>query len=160
MYGEVTPLFIKWMTSQTYNNNDVLLFPLQIWKQPHRIKHSDQFRVNKRDTNCFEHLYVGKYKALNQFKCLACLNFLINLKDFYGFYRREGRSDGILIEWRRDVGVLVVVLPPPHSSREEVCWTPIFWSSNPGVIWKITYVSILYVSFNQKWIFWCKIYLT
>ena len=32
-YGEITPLFIKWMTSQAYNNNDVLLFPLQIWKK-------------------------------------------------------------------------------------------------------------------------------
>ena len=43
-YGEFTPLFIKWMTSQAYNN-DVLLFPREIWKQPHWIKFSDQFRV-------------------------------------------------------------------------------------------------------------------
>ena len=43
------------MTSQAYNN-DVLLFQLQILKQPHRIKCSDQFRVNKQDTDCFEHL--------------------------------------------------------------------------------------------------------
>ena len=29
----------------------------------------------------------------------------------YGFYRREGRSDGTLIEWGRNV-VLVTVFPP------------------------------------------------
>ena len=27
-------LLFKWMTSQAYNNNDIL-FPPQIWKQPH-----------------------------------------------------------------------------------------------------------------------------
>ena len=43
------------MTLQAYNNN-VLLFPLQIWKKPHRKKCSDQFRVNKQNTDCFEHL--------------------------------------------------------------------------------------------------------
>ena len=36
-YSEVTPLFIKWMTSRAHNNN-ILLLPLQIWKQPHRWK--------------------------------------------------------------------------------------------------------------------------
>ena len=45
------------MASQAYNNNNVWLFSLQIWKQPHRIKCSDQFKVNKRDTDCFEHLH-------------------------------------------------------------------------------------------------------
>ena len=56
-YGEITPLFIKWMTSQVYNNNGALLFPLQIWKKPHWIKCPDQFRVNKRGSDCFEHIY-------------------------------------------------------------------------------------------------------
>ena len=50
------------MTSQAYNNYDVLLFPLQIWKQPHWIKCSDQFRVYKQDTDCFEHLYKENTK--------------------------------------------------------------------------------------------------
>ena len=56
-----SPTFLYQMTSQAYNNN-VLLFPLQIWKQPHRIKCSDQFRVNKRDTDCFEHLHEENTK--------------------------------------------------------------------------------------------------
>ena len=49
------------MTSQAYNNNDVLLFPLKIWKKPHQIKCSDQFIV-KRDTDCFEHLHQENTK--------------------------------------------------------------------------------------------------
>ena len=49
------------MTSQACNN--VLLFPLQIWKQPHRIKCSDQFTVNKRDTGCSEHLHGRNTKT-------------------------------------------------------------------------------------------------
>ena len=54
-------LFIKWMTLQAYNNN-VLLFPLQMWKKPHRIKCSDQFRVDKQDTDCLEHLHEENTK--------------------------------------------------------------------------------------------------
>ena len=50
------------MTSEAYSNNDTLLFPLQIWKQPHRIKCSEQFRVNKQDTDCFEHLHEENTK--------------------------------------------------------------------------------------------------
>ena len=38
------------------------MFPLQIWKQPHRIKCSDKFRVNKQDTDCFEHLHEENTK--------------------------------------------------------------------------------------------------
>ena len=45
------------MTSQAYNNNDILLFPLQYLKETHRIKCSDHFIVNKLDTDCFEHLH-------------------------------------------------------------------------------------------------------
>ena len=41
---------------------------------------------------------------------------MFDLRIFYGFYRREGRSDGILIEWDRDVDVLVTLFPPPHIS--------------------------------------------
>ena len=58
--GEITPLLIKWMTSQVYDNNDVL-FP-QIWKQTHQIKCSGQFTVNKRDTDCFEDLHEDNTK--------------------------------------------------------------------------------------------------
>ena len=40
------------------------------------------------------------------------------LRFFDAFYRREGRSDGILIEWDRDVDVLVTLFPLPHFGRE------------------------------------------
>ena len=45
--------------------------------------------------------------------CLACLNFLIDLS-FSWFVQKkgEGRSDGTLIEWERDVDVLVGILSP------------------------------------------------
>ena len=44
------------MTSQAHNINDLLFFPLQIWKQPDQIKCSDLLRVNKWDADCFEYL--------------------------------------------------------------------------------------------------------
>ena len=50
------------MISQANKNNDVLLFSVQTWKQPHRIKCSDQFWVNKQDTDCFEHLHEENTK--------------------------------------------------------------------------------------------------
>ena len=31
---------------------------------------------------------------------------------FYGFHRAEGRSDGTLKEWKRDVAVLVAISSP------------------------------------------------
>ena len=108
------------MTSQTYNNKDVLLFPLQIRKQPHRIKCSDQFRVNKQHTDCFEHLYEKNTKPSANVQVSCMLIFLINLRFFYVFYRWEGRSEGTLIECSRDVDVLLTVLPTPDSGREEL----------------------------------------
>ena len=39
-YVEVTPLLIKSMTPQAYNNK-VSLFPQYIWKQPLWVKYSD-----------------------------------------------------------------------------------------------------------------------
>ena len=33
-------------------------------------------------------------------------------QDFYGFYRGEVRSDGTLIEWERDIDVLVAISSP------------------------------------------------
>ena len=56
------------MASQVYNNNNVLLFSLQIWKQPYRIKRSDQARVSNEvwALNEFWASAQGKYKALGQ----------------------------------------------------------------------------------------------
>ena len=55
---------MKWMTSEAYNSNDVLMFLLQIWMQPRQIKCSDQFRIDKRDPDCFEHLHEESAKPL------------------------------------------------------------------------------------------------
>ena len=38
------------------------LFPLQIWKQPHQIRCSDQFTGKKQDTDYFEHLHEENTK--------------------------------------------------------------------------------------------------
>ena len=82
----------------------------------HRIRFSDQFTVNKRDADCFEHLHEGNTKtSVNISVSHAQPQF------FYDFYRREGRSDGILIKWDRDADVLVTRFPPPHFGREESC---------------------------------------
>ena len=40
------------------------------------------------------------------------LQFSYRFQVFYGFYRGEGRSDGTLIEWDRDVDVLVTISSP------------------------------------------------
>ena len=98
----MTHLFIKWITSQAYINNDVLLFPLQIWKQPHQIKCSDRFRVTKRDTDCFEHLHEENTKPSVNVSVSHAWIFL-STSVFYGFYRGERRSDRTVIEWERDV---------------------------------------------------------
>ena len=46
-------------------------------------------------------------------------------QSFDGFYRGEVRSDGTLIEWERDVDVLVAIyFLPPHFEREECCQIP------------------------------------
>ena len=81
------------MTSQVYNNNDVILLPLQIWKKPHQIKCSDQFRVNKRDTDCFEHLEEENTKL--------SVNVSVShawISGFLWFLQREGEDDATLIE--------------------------------------------------------------
>ena len=49
------------MTSQACNKNEILLL-LQILKKTHRIKCFDQFIVNKRDTEYFEHLHEKNTK--------------------------------------------------------------------------------------------------
>ena len=118
-YDEVTTLFIKWMTSQAYINDDILLFPLQIWKQPHWIKCSDQFRVKTRYW-LFWASTQGKYKALGQCKCLAYAWIFLSNQNFYGFYRGEVRSDGTLIESERDVDVLVDISYPLILAEKSV----------------------------------------
>ena len=74
------------MTSQAYNNNEVLLIPLQIWNQPHQVKCSDQFRVNKGDTDCFEHLHEENSKPSVSVSASHAWFFLLTSYGFYGFY--------------------------------------------------------------------------
>ena len=94
-YGEITPLFIKWMTSQAYNNNDALLFSLQIWKQPHRITCFDQFRVNKRDTDYFEDQHEENAKLSVNVSVSHAWIFLSTSGFFMVFTDRKGGE-----EWR------------------------------------------------------------
>ena len=77
------------MTSQAYNNN-VLLFPLQIWKQRHRIKCSEQFIVNKRDTDCFEDLHEEYTKLSSNVTVSHAWIFLLT-PGFLWFFT-EGRA--------------------------------------------------------------------
>ena len=90
------------MTSQAYNNNDIL-FPLQILKQTHQIKCCVQFRVNKQDTDCFEHPHKENTKPSVNVSVSHMLECSYRHQDFYGFSRGEVWSDGTLIEWERDV---------------------------------------------------------
>ena len=51
------------------------------------------------------------------------LEFSYRSQFFYGFFRREGRSDGsdgTVIEWDRDVDVVVAVCPPPPLWQRRV----------------------------------------
>ena len=115
-HGEVTPLLIKLMTSQAYSDNKVLLFLLYIWKQALQINYSDQL-INEIMT-----VWASareKYKTLGQFKCLACLNFLIDLR--FSMVFTEGRGGE---EWRNSNRMErgcwcfcgSVFLPPPIPS--------------------------------------------
>ena len=73
--------------------------------------YSDQFRVNKQDTDCFEHLYEEDTKpSVN--RSASHLNLIIDPRFFMFFYRREVRSDRTLIEWKRDIDVLVPISFP------------------------------------------------
>ena len=58
--------------------------------ESNRKKCSDQFKVNKRDTDYFEHLYEESAKPMVNVKCLACLNFLIDLSFFMVFSEGKG----------------------------------------------------------------------
>ena len=48
------------------------------------------------------------------------VEFSYRLQVLYGFYRGKGRSGGTLIEWGRDVHVLVAVFPPPSLLQRRV----------------------------------------
>ena len=74
------------MTSQAYNKNEVF-FSLQLSKQPHRIKCSDQFIVNKRDTEYFEHLHEKYLKPSGNVSVSQARSQI-----FYTLYRTEGRA--------------------------------------------------------------------
>ena len=100
------------MTSQAHNNNDVLLFPLQIWKC------SDQFIVNKPDTHCFEHLHEENAK-LSVNVTSRMLEFSYWPQVFYGFYIGEGRSDRTLIEKDRDGDAFVLVLLNSNLRKQQ-----------------------------------------
>ena len=89
-YREITPLFVKYMTLQAYNNN-VLLFPLQIWKQPHQIKCFDQFSVSKRFTYCFEHLHKENTKLSVKVSASHAWIFLSTL-GFLWFLERDWKE--------------------------------------------------------------------
>ena len=91
IYGEVTPLFVKWK---------------QIWEQPHQKICLDQLRVDKRDTDCFKHMHEESTKLSVNVSTSHAWIFL-STSVFYGCYRWERRSDGTLIEWERDNDVLV-----------------------------------------------------
>ena len=106
-YGEITPLFIKWMTSQAYNNNDAALFSLQIWKQPHQIKCFDQFRVNKWDTDYVEDQHEENTKLSVNKNVSDAWIFLPTSGFFMVFTDRKGGE-----EWR-------------NSNRiGRWCWSP------------------------------------
>ena len=78
------------------------------------MKCSDQFRVIKGVTDCFKYLYIESTKPSVNVKCLAYLNFLIDLRFLMLF--TEGRG-GVteLTEWVRHVDDLVAVSPPLPS---------------------------------------------
>ena len=93
----MTPLLIKLMTSQAYNKNKVY-----IWWQALQIKSSGQ--LIKVILTVWAYVRA-KYKPLGQCKCLACLNFLIDLRFYMVFTEGKGGE-----EWR-------------NSNRmEQVCW--------------------------------------
>ena len=71
-------------------------FHYKIWKQLLRIKSSNQFR----DTEILTVLRIGTRSTVE---------FSYRPQVFNGFYRGEGRSEGTLVEWERDIDVLVAI---------------------------------------------------
>ena len=134
-YGEVTPLLIKLMTSQAYNNNKVY-----IWLQALQIKF---FELLIKVILTVWASARGKYKALDQCKCLACLNFLIDLRFYIVFTDGRGGEEC----W--------------NSNRmEQVCWcscgcvSPRFFpsiSSTNNLFFPNVNVNNLKVTNNDFW---------
>ena len=58
---------------------------------------------------------MRKIQSLQSMKVSHMLNF----RFFYGFYKREGKSDRVLIESDRDVNVLMTVFSHSHLGREK-----------------------------------------
>ena len=101
------------VTSQTYSNNDVLLFPLQCWKQPPQIKCSDQFKINKRDTGCFEHLHEVNASVSHVWIFSWTSGFLLFLQRGVEEWRNSNRMG----EGCCSFGYFL----PPHFGRKECC---------------------------------------
>ena len=47
------------------------------------------------------------------------VSHMLDFRFFYGFYKREGKSDRVPIEWDRDVNVFMTVFSHPHLGREK-----------------------------------------
>ena len=88
-------------------------FQYKFENNPTKIKCFDQFRVNKRDTDCFEHLYKESTNPSVNVKVSCMFEFSYQPQVFYSFYRWERRKDRTLIERGRDVDIVVPVFPPP-----------------------------------------------
>ena len=56
-----------------------------------------------------EHLHEENTKLLDNARALHASIFLWTSGFFYGFYREEGKGDGTIIKWDRDVAVLVLL---------------------------------------------------
>ena len=126
------------MTSQAYNNNDVLLFPLQIWKQTHRIKCSDQLRVKKQDTDCFEHLHAENTKPLVSVSISHAWIFLSTL-GFLWFLQGEGEELRNFNRMGDRCWCSCGYFLPSYLVEKSVVKLT-FGSINSGEIWKITYM--------------------
>ena len=106
------------MTSQAYNNS-WLLFPLQIWKQPRGIKCSDQFRVNKRDTDCFELLHEENTKLQVNIS-VRMLEFSCRLQFFFRVFTEESGGMTELLELDSDVLLLLNADLRKQQSRDGI----------------------------------------
>ena len=103
------------MASQAYNNNNVSLFPLQIWKQPHQVKCSKQFRVNEQDTDCFDHVM----SSANVSASPAWI--FLSTSGFFYFLQRVTEEWGASNRIREGCWCSCGYFFPSHFGREECC---------------------------------------
>ena len=166
------------MTSQVCNNNDLYLFPLQIWKQPLQINCSDQFRVNKRDTECFEILHEENTKPSVNISVSHAWSFF-STSGFLCFLQRGGEGKRGE-EWRNSHRMRegfwssCDYFLPYHFCREEFCDLQkqhsrgdmkIIYMRNEILLFQFELHNfgkqpILYMNLHQKWIPSHIIYLT